>query len=309
MSQYSLSPWPQRWAILSLIVTILLTIGIGGVITSTEVGMAYPTWPDINGGSLFDFFYGSLAEQFGIGSTIEHTHRQAGTLSGLAIMALVAACFFSRGTTSTHKKMSLIVFGLVVAQGLLGAFRVLANSYGGAIIHAVGAQLVIVSIVIIIKMTARNQSSIPNNSAMNRLQLWSFIGIIVLFLNLVTAAALRHKEGAFSGHLILAILAAAVLGFVVRHALIHFRDIHAIRQSARRLLTLLGLQLGLGLGTWSYLLGPLQGTILEGQSRFLLESSLATTHLLFGVLVLAQLTALWMDARASNHSNAAAKEL
>ncbi len=297
MSHQSLSPWPYRWAIVSLIVTILLTIGIGGVITSTEVGMAYPTWPDINGGSLFDFFYGSLAEQFGLGSTIEHTHRQAGTLSGLAIMALVAACFFSRGTTPAQKKMSLIVFGLVVAQGLLGAFRVLANSYGGAIVHAVGAQLVIVSIVMMVKMTAREQENTPRSPEMDRLALWTLVGIGVLFLNLVTAAALRHKEGAFSGHLILALLAAAVLAFIVRHALMHFRDIPTIRRGARRLFTLLGLQLGLGLGTWSYLLGPLQGTLPEGQSRFLLESGLATTHLLLGVLVLAQLTGLWMDAR------------
>ena len=32
--------------------------------------MAYPTWPDINGGSLFNIFYDQLAEAFGWGSVI-----------------------------------------------------------------------------------------------------------------------------------------------------------------------------------------------------------------------------------------------
>ena len=73
----------HRLAVAGVVVTIALTIGIGGTITSAEVGMAYPTWPDINGGSLFSIFYGKLADTFGIGSVVEHTHRQAASLTGL----------------------------------------------------------------------------------------------------------------------------------------------------------------------------------------------------------------------------------
>ena len=47
-------PWLHRLSVAGLIVTIALTCGIGGTITSAEVGMAYPTWPDINGSSLFE---------------------------------------------------------------------------------------------------------------------------------------------------------------------------------------------------------------------------------------------------------------
>lgn len=73
-------PWLHRLSIAGLVVTIALTCGIGGTITSAEVGMAYPTWPDINGGSLFNIFYGKLAGAFGLGSVVEHTHRQAASL-------------------------------------------------------------------------------------------------------------------------------------------------------------------------------------------------------------------------------------
>ena len=46
----------RRITWLTLIVTIVLTTGLGGAVTSAEVGMAYPTWPDLNGWSLFNFF-------------------------------------------------------------------------------------------------------------------------------------------------------------------------------------------------------------------------------------------------------------
>ena len=90
MSDAAFRPGLYRFALASLVVTILLTIGIGGTITSAEVGMAYPTWPDINGGSLFNIFYDQLAEAFGWGSVIEHTHRQAGALAGLLVLITAA---------------------------------------------------------------------------------------------------------------------------------------------------------------------------------------------------------------------------
>ena len=73
-------PWIHRMAVLAVGIALLLTTGLGGAVTSTEVGMAYPTWPDINGMSLFNFFYGEIAEEFGAGAGLEHTHRQAGAL-------------------------------------------------------------------------------------------------------------------------------------------------------------------------------------------------------------------------------------
>ncbi|MDP6963368.1 MAG: COX15/CtaA family protein, partial [Planctomycetota bacterium] len=86
------------WA--ALVVTIALTCGIGGTITSAEVGMAYPTWPNINSGSLFSFFYDELAGSFGAGSVVEHTHRQAATLSGLIILFLAVYTWVKRQSVS-----------------------------------------------------------------------------------------------------------------------------------------------------------------------------------------------------------------
>ena len=79
----------RRLSVAALFVTIALTCGIGGTITSAEVGMAYPTWPNINSGSLFSFFYDELAESFGAGSVVEAWVGVAWVLDGLAITAVV----------------------------------------------------------------------------------------------------------------------------------------------------------------------------------------------------------------------------
>jgi heme A synthase len=124
----------------ALIVTVGLTVGVGGTITSAEVGMAYPTWPDINGGSLFSFFYGELAAEFGLGSVVEHMHRQAGALTGALALLAAGLAWSGRGVCGPVRALATAAMLATVAQGLLGALRVLGNSYGGAIVHALGAQ-------------------------------------------------------------------------------------------------------------------------------------------------------------------------
>ena len=124
MSAASPSPALYRWALATLAMTIILTVGIGGVVTSTETGMAYPTWPNINSQGLFNFFYASLAEDYGTGSALEHTHRQAGALVGiLAIVCVVVAWRTRRELT----RMAALVLALISLQGVLGAFRVLGE--------------------------------------------------------------------------------------------------------------------------------------------------------------------------------------
>lgn len=147
------------WA--ALIVTIALTVGIGGTITSAEVGMAYPTWPDINGGSLFSLFYGELAESFGWGSLIEHTHRQAGALTGLLVLAAALTAWFGGGVPQAVRRLATAVLIATIAQGLLGAGRVLANSYAGAVVHALGAQTVVLLMVAMLKRSAQGWSEAP----------------------------------------------------------------------------------------------------------------------------------------------------
>ncbi len=293
-------PWIHRLAWASLVVSVLLTIGLGGAVTSAEVGMAYPTWPDMNGASLFNFFYGELAGQYGSGANLEHTHRQAGALIGLLCIAMVVASLASKGVPAAWKKLSVGILLLVIVQGLLGAFRVTENAQATGIIHAVGAQLVVVAIVAMIKHSSKpwclDRASFRSPEA-GRLRLWSLIAIVVLFLNLIAAASLRHKEAAFGGHFVLALTASAVLLGVIWLCARHFRSHPRLRSQARWLANLLGVQLGLGLGTWAFIWGPLVGGIETEKGRFLAQAGFATAHLLVGVCVLAVVTAVYLEAR------------
>jgi hypothetical protein len=292
--------WLHRLSVIGLVFTVALTIGIGGTITSAEVGMAYPTWPDINGNSLFSMFYGQLADTFGLGSMFEHTHRQAASLTGLFILLLAGASLLTKGVPKQLRILSVSTLVIVIAQGLLGASRVLDNAYLVAILHAVGAQVVVLLLVALAKQTAQDWHRPVqrfDTEAVRRLRLWSVIALVLLFINLFTAASLRHKQGAFEGHLILAITTGGVILYLIRQTLTIFREQKRMTQLARSLAHILGTQLALGATAWAFLLGPLVGSFPDENTRMLIQSLIATGHLLCGVLVLAVTTSLWMEAR------------
>lgn len=290
----------HRTAIAALAVTIGLTVGIGGTITSAEVGMAYPTWPDINGGSLFSFFYGELAREFGLGSVVEHTHRQAGALTGLLALLAAALAWTGRGIAPAVRWLALAALLGVIVQGLIGAFRVLGNTYGGAILHAVGAQAIVVVMVALVKRSAaawREPAASVPGALQARLRLWSSVGVILLFVNLFAAASLRHKQGAFAGHLTVALAATCACFLAARLARRAAAVAPRFRAIARRLHLALGIQLLLGAAAWLWLLGPRAAAAPDDRAHFLVQAALATAHLLCGVLVMAAAASLWIESR------------
>ena len=298
MSEGTVSPALHRWALATLAMTIVLTVGIGGVVTSTETGMAYPTWPNINSQGLFNFFYGSLAQDYGTGSALEHTHRQAGALVGMLSIVCVVVAWRSRKELT---RMAALVLFLITAQGVLGAFRVLGNTQGGAIIHAVGAQIVIVALVVLVKRSNPRwtgfASRASGDSAEGRLRFWADFGLVLLFLNLLAAASLRHKAGAFSGHLVLALTASAVLFVAVFRSMRDFHERTRLVKAAKGVAHTIGLQLGLGLATWAFLFGPLTEQLADERTRFLVQTGLASGHLVLGVVLMAAATNLTLESR------------
>ncbi len=298
MMEARFHPWIHRLAWAALLVSVVLTIGLGGAVTSAKVGMAYPTWPDINGMSLFSFLYGKIAGSYGAGANLEHTHRQAGALIGL-LAILLAVSTLRRSVPRSWRRLAFVILIAIVIQGLLGMFRVVDNDQFMAIVHALGAQCCVALLVAMVKLSSRRWAAGPpeyHSPATPRLRLWARSAVVVLFLNLVTAASLRHKEGAFVGHLILALTVAAVLMVVVYLIARNFRDHAPLRSAARWLANLLGVQLGLGLGTWAFLFGPLAGQVQDEELRFVIEGSFATAHLVIGVAVLAIAMSIALEA-------------
>ena len=288
----------NKLSLIGLIVTIALTCGIGGTITSAEVGMAYPTWPNINSGSLFSFFYDELATSFGVGSVVEHTHRQAASLTGLIILILACYAFAKRATINADlRKLAYSSLILVIAQGLLGATRVFENDYIIAILHAVGAQIVVAILAILYLKTKANYSEhfpLASERTHQKLIRWSRLTMFLLIVNLFAAASLRHKQGAFEGHLILAILTTTALCYLI-YLISTLAENRVMFSHAQRLSKILGTQVALGVGAWAFLLGPLAYKIESEDTRFLIQAVIATGHLLCGVLLFAYATVVYHE--------------
>ena len=128
-------PWPCRLAIV-VAASFLPLILLGGIVTSTESGMAVHGWPDTFGANMF-LYPISLMSQPRI--FLEHSHRLFGSLAGLATVMLWLVVVFPPGL---RRRFGLWTTGLllaVIVQGLVGGFRVVENNpYLGSLHGAFG---------------------------------------------------------------------------------------------------------------------------------------------------------------------------
>ena len=126
------SPWPHRLAVLLVCATFPL-LWVGGLVTSTNAGMAVPDWPNTYGYNMFlypwqSWFWGPW-DIF-----VEHGHRMFGAAVGLMAIGLVLAAWLGRARASV-RFASFGVLALVCFQGALGGMRVLLDERTLARLH------------------------------------------------------------------------------------------------------------------------------------------------------------------------------
>ena len=82
------SPWPHRWAVALACATFPL-VWVGGLVTTTDAGMAVPDWPNTYGYNLFLYPWQTwLAGPWDI--FVEHGHRLLGATVGMMTIGLLA---------------------------------------------------------------------------------------------------------------------------------------------------------------------------------------------------------------------------
>jgi heme A synthase len=157
--------WLSRFALVTVVTTAPLLF-IGGLVTSTNSGMAVPDWPNTYGSNMFLYPLGPRVQLAGderlrpeawpkllspaqreqawamtpeeqasfiagvVSSKIflEHSHRLFGTLVGLASLVLMIWTLRSPGASRTARTLAVTAFILVCLQGALGGWRVLQGS-------------------------------------------------------------------------------------------------------------------------------------------------------------------------------------
>ncbi|MFN9538914.1 MAG: COX15/CtaA family protein [Planctomycetota bacterium] len=265
------SPW--TWRVVAVLVTVVFPlIWFGGLVTSSDAGMAVPDWPGTYGYNMFLYPFSSWF--FGPWDFfLEHGHRLIGSTAGLVAIGLVATCI-----RCDQRRWVWWLSGglllLVIFQGLLGGLRVVIDARTIAKLHGCVGPAFFASAAafcVVLSRWWRDQGIQASRSASAgraplalgpaERQVWrgAHLWLALSFTQLVIGAFLRHVgvDGSPQGfqHLVYThvALACIVLGGTHLYAgrVRRLPGVEPrIRSAARWLSALVTLQFLLGLSTW-----------------------------------------------------------
>ena len=124
----------HRLAVVTVVTTVLL-IFVGGVVTTTRAGLSVPDWPNSFGHNMFTFPW----EKWVGPIFYEHSHRLLGSLVGLLTVSLAVWIHVIEDRPWVKQLARLAVVGVVI-QGILGGLRVVLLADAMAIVHGCLAQ-------------------------------------------------------------------------------------------------------------------------------------------------------------------------
>jgi hypothetical protein len=125
--------WLSRFAIVAA-ASVAPLIFIGGLVTSTNSGMAVPDWPNTFGSNMFLYPLGPRARP---DIYLEHAHRLFGTLGGLSVLTL--AVWSAVAYPSALLRRAFLAASLVTA---VAAAAVLASDWPHKVVVAFCVSLV-----------------------------------------------------------------------------------------------------------------------------------------------------------------------
>ena len=262
----------HQYAVVTAVATFCLLIA-GALVTSTDSGLAVPDWP---------LSYGTWFPPMVGGILYEHGHRMIAATVGLMIVGL-AVWLWRVEPRRWVRRLGYSALAAVIIQGLLGGLTVLLLLPPQvSIAHACLGQAVFCLVVCLVRSLSPSWDHAPrghDDGARSALRPLSAVVAILAGSQVLIGAMLRHTGVGLSWHVTAAALLVLGCGIVVIRAQ-RSAVSSAVRQGARRLGGLVGLQVGLG---WLAL-------ATREQVGFI------TAHVGLGALVLAQAVLLMWDA-------------
>ncbi|HVS17790.1 MAG TPA: COX15/CtaA family protein [Planctomycetota bacterium] len=293
------SPWPRRLAWATLLAALPLVL-FGGTVTTLRAGMAIDGWFVLEPGRGDHFLLAYPLEKWlrDAGTFTEHTHRLFGALVGLLAIAHVAC------TVALDRRRELVVASIaglvaICGQGALGGFRVLENSQQLAFLHGSFAQAVFALLALNVVLASQAWRTLPRelDERARGLRALSWLALLAVYAQIVLGAWLRHTGAALPLvlHVVGAFVSVAAVALAARgwkRAAGDSAGRAPLARASRRAHALVGAQALLGVGALVAVMvfsGGFQGAVSTG------EMVLATAHVLFGALLLAQCLAgvLW----------------
>jgi heme a synthase len=298
---------PHRVAV-CLVCVVFPLIWVGGLVTTYDAGMAVPDWPGTYGYNLFLYPWTTwLAGPWNL--FIEHGHRLLGAFAGL-ITLLFAAAVFRYDTRLSMRFLAQLAVALVVFQGVLGGQRVLLNARSIALVHGCVGPLYFAFCAMCCVLTSRTWYSPPQLQSAGNLTRASFLGLILMIVQLVLGAMVRHPADDTSPYFFRSVLFAHLfLGAgLVAHLFIlawsvrrQAKEMLWLERPATRLILLACGQMVLGFASlivkygWpQWLGGEWFAADFTVQAKSFWSAMILTAHVANGSLILAHLAVLWL---------------
>ncbi|MGQ0634671.1 MAG: COX15/CtaA family protein [Planctomycetaceae bacterium] len=278
------TPWLHRLAVLTACAA-LLPIVMGALVTTTDAGMAFRDWPTSDGHGMLSYpWWQSVGDKF-----LEHGHRLAGIVIGLASMALCVGCALLDRRTWV-RWLGLAVLLAVVAQGLLGGQRVRLDARGLAFVHGSFAALVfglMAAVAVVTSRAWREARPATRVASANRLRALSIVTVLCLFVQYVLGGLVRHRGMALHEHLGFAFVAALFTVWLSLAAMASAA--RWLQAPAAALAGLTIVQLALGAGAWVTRFGFGDYVAVY---RSNVQIAFRTAHVLTGMLLFASAVVL-----------------
>ncbi len=210
-----------HWCALATVCAALPLLLLGAFVTSMGVGMA-----DQRGlVNPVQAAHEMATQDQSVGWKVEHSHRFAGWLIGLAGITLAAGSWWA--DPRVHGKgLATLALVLICVQGALGIFRVRLNAWWGpelAWVHGCFAQVVFAVLVSAALLTSRGWLSANETVATTTLRRWTWLCLGLIFTQLVLGGMIRHMNNLLTARLHL-LNAFAVLAALLWLAKLSFDD-------------------------------------------------------------------------------------
>ena len=226
---------------------VLLLIVAGALVTSTDSGLSVPDWP-----TSFGSFY-RLPPMTG-GVKFEHGHRMLAEFIGL--LTIGVAVFTQK--VDRRRWMRILgwsALGTVIAQGILGGLTVLFYLPPAiSTAHATLGQTFFCLMVSIAFFTSRSWVQEPDAvvslSARPRLTTLSLFTVAAIWMQLIMGAAFRHSGIRLLPHIVGAVVVFCLVSTLTLLTIKRHRATPQLARPAVILLTLLLVQISLGLASY-----------------------------------------------------------
>ena len=314
---------PYLIALLLSAVSFVL-IWVGGLVTTTDAGMAVPDWPNTFGYNMFSYPLESwLYGPFDL--MAEHGHRLMASLAGLITVVLVVFTHLYE-TRPWVRAFAYVLLALVIFQGVLGGARVLMDARVIAKIHGCVGPLYFAGVVGFATVTSSwwksfdlQQDQIVGR-ATKGMAVFALVMLAVSFGQLVVGAFMRHINIDSPASLYVLLVAmhimtavVIVLGTLFQWFLSRRSETlgSGTRNSINLLSILVMVQFGLGLTTWVVKYGwpaalgnqEFAANYVVGE-KTLTQTNLVTAHVAIGSLILACWTIHALRCRRSHYAAA-----